>query len=807
MKLSVNWLRESVALDMDAEEIARRLTTLGLEVESQVHLQPTFSGVVVARVLEAVRHPNADKLQVARVDTGREVLSIVCGAANCRAGLNVALALPGARLPGDFEIKVSKIRGETSHGMLCSEKELGLSTESEGIIELPDSMELGQAIAAVLGLEDWILETSPTAKRGDLLSHLGVARELAAVLGQPLLRPDVGQGTSPSTLDIGLQIDAPSSCGRYIGRVVRGLGVAPSPLWMRRRLEAVGVRPINNLVDVTNYVLMECGQPLHAFDLRRLSGGKIVVRNAREPESMTTLDGQSRALCSTDLLICDGERPVALAGVMGGLNTEISADTTDVFLESAWFEPKGVRATSRRLGLRSESSHRFERGVDPALTDWASRRAAALLANFSAAGTSPSIDPRCVDARGATPERVSISFRPAQTNRLLGTTFNSCTQRVALTRLGFEADVQDSGELPWQVVVPTWRPDVTQAADLIEEVARYIGFDQIPTPPARATLSARTGHARDARLRLLRGLLQSRGCHQALNLTFVSRSRLSPFDASEPVALHNPLNEELSVLRSTLLPGLMANVAHNLRHGADGFAAFEVGRVFAAGPEGERPRESERIALVLCGSPAGHFSGKARAYDFFDLKALVDELVQVAVGRVPVWTSGETPAFLHPGLSAKVSLADANLGVGLHDLSLGRGGALHPATARALELDAPVFVAELDLGPLLDRPGRAVAFQDFMRVPAVRRDLAVIVSTQTLSADVLAAIRALSLQLIDDTTIFDIYEGASVGPGRYSLGLSLRLRARDRTLTEDEINGVVQRVLTELTAKFGATLR
>jgi phenylalanyl-tRNA synthetase beta chain len=802
MKISVNWLRRLVEVDWDAAEIARRLTLSGLEVEEVETRTVALPGVVVARVLEAWRHPNADKLQLARVDTGGEQLTVVCGAPNCRPGLTVALATPGAVLPGDFVIKKAKIRGEESFGMLCSERELGLSSESDGIIELDASLPIGASLTAALGLEDAVLHTSPTANRGDMLCHLGVAREIAALAGVALRPPP----TEISALDgadaIPVTIEDAERCARYVGRVIRGLAVGPSPLWMRRLLESVGVRAINNMVDVTNFVLMELGQPLHAFDLRDLRGPRIVVRRAGAGEPMTTLDGIERACLADDLLICDAERPVALAGVMGGLDSEVKPDTTDVFLESAWFLPTGVRSTSRRLGLRSESSQRFERGVDPTATRVAADRAVRLMLELSAPGSSPSASAVVTDVVAREVPRARIRYAPAQAERLLGVAIDAGTQRVALGRLGFEVDVPpaDGDDPRWTVGAPGWRPDVAEAADLIEEVARFVGFDAIPTPPARLTLPEGEGLARDKRIRQVRRALAIRGFHQALNYPFLSREMLAPFGGPAPLMLQNPLSEDLRVMRTSMLPRLVANAGHNERHGQVDFSAFEIGRVFLpGGSHADLPTEVERLGLVWSGETGAHWSGGRRPVDFFDLKGEVERVVRQCRPDVPCrFEATGDVSWLHPGVGATVFLGDTRLGL---------VGQLHPRLARDLGLGGALFVAELDLGPLVDAAPGVARFVDFTRVPAVRRDVALQLPKGTQAADVLRAAAGLGVQVIDNVEIFDVYEGDSVGPGHFSLGLTITYRAPDRTLTDDEVGAAQAALVGHLVERFGGIQR
>jgi len=799
MKLSVTWLKSLAPVTWDADEIARRLTLAGLEVEGIERKRLQADGVVVGRVLDARPHPNADKLRLAKVDAGGDVLDIVCGAPNCRAGITVALARIGAKLPGGLEIKRAKIRGEESFGMLCSASELGLSSASDGILELDDALQLGQPLQQALGLDDDILEASPTANRGDLLSHMGVARELAALAGIALVRPATDVAPLSGSTSVPVQIDAPARCTRYIGRVVTGLTARPSPAWMRQRLEAVGVRPINALVDVTNYVLMEYGQPLHAFDMDALRGPSIEVRLARAGERMHTLDGIERVLEPTDLLICDAAGPVALAGIMGGLNSEIKDSTTRVFLETAHFEPTGVRATSRRLGLRSESSHRYERGVDPDVTREAADRAVHLLLAL-AGGPDAAASEVVSDAHPAPRAPVVVEFAPAHTRRRLGAQIDAGTQRVALGRFGFEVSVtEDSPEAAWRVVVPGWRPDVSESADLVEEVARFVGFDAIPTAPARISASARLGHARDARLRALRAHLQSLGFDQALNYPFSSAELLARFDDRAPLTLVNPLSDDLRVMRTTMLPRLVANVSHNARHGHPDLGLFEVGRVFVPRAPGEAPDERERMGVVLSGHGPAHWSGTRRAVDFYDIKGVLESVFEISGVRAVKWQGGDAPKYLHPGVAARIVDGKGD--------ALGVVGELHPTLVRAFELDAAPLVAELELAPLLDADASPQRFVDFARFPTVKRDIALVLDRSVTAADVVDVVVSTGISVFDGAAIFDVYEGDGVGAGKKSLGLTLTWRAEDRTLTDDEVTAAQALVLERLSATLGATLR
>ena len=799
MNVSLNWLRRYVDVDWDAETIAERLTLSGLEVENIAHLKPEFAGVRVGHVIDVVPHPNADKLRLATIDTGSGTERVVCGAPNCRAGLVVAHAGIGARLAGGVEISQRAIRGVVSAGMLCSEDELGLSTAAAGILELGSDLDAGQSLADVLPIEDYVFDIGVTPNRGDCLGHVGVAREVAALSGAPLCPPVIELPPVAPGEAVPVVIGDADRCARYIGRVIRGLSVAPSPFWLRRLLEAVGVRTINNLVDVTNFVMLELGQPLHAFDLRYLRGRRIEVRCAATGEQLPTLDEEIRTFVSDDLLICDGEGPVAVAGVMGGLGSQVRHDTTDLFLEAAWFRPSSVRLTSRRLGLKTESSYRFERGVDPEGIRRAADRATSLFVAMSGPNSAPVVG-AITDARARAVPRTTVSFAPSRTRAVLGMDIPTDEQHLALERLGFDIEAEDD---LWKVTAPSWRSDITGAADLVEEVARIRGYDVLPAtlPSASSddTGLERPGNERALRLRAVRRFLTSRGLHQALNYSFLNASWQSHFPDGRALPLINPLSEDQGVLRTTLAARLTANARHNFRHGRRDVALFEIGKVFhAADVEGDLPIEVERLGLILTGERARHWSGTSRVADFYDLKGVVEDLC-ASIGRsVTNWAPVGDVEWLHPGAAARAQVGTASIGV------LGR---VHPRVERALELPSPCFVAELDLAPLVDMAAEKPRFVDFARLPAVTRDLSLKVPRRHCAAEVLSAIEELGLESVDKVEIFDVYEGENVGAELRSIGLAISYRAKDRTLTDEEVNETQRALLDHLEACLDAVLR
>ena len=803
MKISLNWLRRYVDFEWDAETLGQRLTMAGLEVDEVIGLRPQFDGVRVGRVLQVKPHPQADKLCVAAVDSGEGSLDVVCGARNCRAGLIVAHAVPGARIADGMVIERREIRGVESLGMLCSERELGLSEAAAGILELDDGPTPGGLLADVLPIDDSVLDVALTANRGDCLSHLGVAREVAALSGGAVRYPKVVVEGALEGDPYPIEIHDAERCARYVGRTIRGLAVAESPFWMRRLLEAVGVRAINNIVDVTNFVLLEMGQPLHAFDLGRLRGGSIIVRAAHEGERMATLDGEARVLTVNDLLICDGDMPVAVAGVMGGLDTEVKPDTRDVFLESAWFKPQSVRLTSRRLGLRTESSHRFERSVDPGGTLNAANRACQLMMELSGPGSIPGLVKAFSDVNARQIERPVVTFNPRQTRRLIGVDVPPERQTQILTALGFDVEPVEGSDC-WKVTTPSWRADVEEGADLIEEVTRFIGYDAIPAAAPRGlgvndVAGDRPSAQRQRQLRAVRGFLANRGFCQALNYSFMGRSLHDHIDGGPALSLINPLTEDQAVLRTTLVARLLSNAAHNGRHGLRDVALYELGRVFVpVDVKGRQPDEVERLGVVLTGRREQHWSGTGRPVDFFELKGVVEDLCAALGLDVAIVGATDAPSWLHPGAAAVLRVGATPIGL---------LGEVHPQLVRALELPTPAFAAELDVEPLIGEAPSVTRFQDFARLPSISRDLSLVLSRSVTSAEVLSSIRELPLDVVDSVEVFDVYEGSEIGSNRRSLGITMTCRSTDRTLTDEEVSQAQGVVLRCLEARFGAVLR
>jgi len=800
MRISLRWLAEYVTLPAP-EELARRLTGAGLEVEAVERVGGGLDGVVAARILSAEKHPTADRLSLVQVDAGGEPLQIVCGATNWKVGDVVPLATVGTALPGGARIERAKLRGVESSGMLCSAKELGLSIDGSGLLILPAGVAPGARVAEALKLEDVLFEVNVTPNRPDALSHVGIAREVAAITGRRMALPAPGlsQKGGPASDVVKVRIDAPARCARYAARVVEGVRIGPSPMWLARRLESCGLRSISNVVDATNFVLLELGHPLHAFDLDKVAGHEIVVRAARPGEAMTTLDGQERKLDPDDLVIADRDRASALAGVMGGGDSEISAGTTRVLVESAWFDPAGVRRTAKRHGLHTEASHRFERGADPGMLLPALDRCAALVAELSGGAVRKGV----VDAhpRRHRPVQVPLAWsRPAE---VLGMPVSRKEARRILGALGFEE--RKAGPKGAVFKVPSWRPDVVREEDLIEEIIRLKGYDAIPEhlPPIANSNPSLPPEA--LALARAREALEASGFSEAVNFSFVSPQDLAPLgdDAPRAVALRNPISADLALMRTSLVPSLLRNAAYNLRQRVPDVRLYEVAHVYGApgpGPGGDEPAaEDERLGGVALGrrSPLGWAAGPD-AVDFHDVKGALEGLLDglgVAGAR---WRNGG-PAWLHPRSAAVLELAS-----GAAPEPAGFAGEIHPRAAAAFDLPAGVFAFELRLSPLFTNARLVAPYRGVPRFPAVLRDLAVVVVEGETAEQVLGLVRKEAL--VEEATLFDVYRGAPIPAGKKNLAMAIRYRAADRTLTDAEADAAHARIVERLRAA-GAELR
>lgn len=801
MKFPLGWLREWIDLP-DEAELCERLTLAGVEIEDVVRSGPDLSAIRVGRVLERAQHPNADRLSVCKVDAGTgAVIPVVCGAPNVAAGQMIALALPGVTLPDGTKLKKSKIRGEPSEGMICSARELGLSDDHTGILVLDPDAPLGAPLDTVLSAGETVLDVEITPNRGDWVSLLGMAREVRALFGGELRLPpsEPSEGTRPAAQDAKIAIEAPDGCARYVGRIVRGVRVGPSPEWLRKRLEDAGMRAINNVVDATNLVLLEYGQPLHAFDLATLRGAAVRVRRASSGEKLACLDGETRALDVTDLVIADAERAIALAGVIGGAETEVRDSTTDILIESAQFTPATVRRTSKRLGVRTEASYRFERGVDRDGVAHAADRCARLVAELSGGVVSRGR----VEALGTPlPHTGEVTLDPAHPNRLLGTSLSADEVVSLLARVGVTSRRESDGKL--RCAIPSWRNDLAIAADLIEEVARIHGYDKIEAtmPAARVAPVAKPAayvlvdRARESLARA--GLCELR-LFPAFESTDLDALRLAPDDPLRRVVrIENPMAGLGSELATTLLPGLLHAVRRNLARQVERIHVFEAGRVFLARGASELPDEPLRAAgLVLAGGRASLWEPQTAQPPFFAAKGIAESVLR-ELGHPTVFHAGSSVTWLHPGASGELRRGNA---------VLGRVGDLHPEVAKTFEIAAACAVFELDLSACLRLAPESPRYSDPSPYPAVRRDFAVLLDRAQPAGAVLDAVRKTAGSVLVSADIFDRYEGKGVPAGKVSIAFRLVFQRADRTLQDAEVGKTTERIVAMLRERFGAELR
>lgn len=804
MKLPLGWMRKFVQVDATAQQIADRLSVAGLVVENIEKVAPAFRGVIVAKVLDAGRHPNADRLSLCEVDAGAAGrFRVVCGAPNARAGITVALARVGAQLGKEPPLTAAVIRGVESNGMLCSERELGLSADHGGILELPANAPLGVDLSQYLEMDDTVLDVEITPNRGDCLSIIGLAREVAALFGAKLTIPRVrlpraksSDGANP----IAVEILAPDLCPRYAALAMMNLKPGPSPIRIRRRLELCGMRAVSNVVDITNYVMLERGQPLHAFDLAKISGGKLIVRRAGADREFVTLDNVRRPLAPDDLLIADPEKPLAIAGVMGGLNSEVSGSTTAIVIESAFFDPTSIAKTSRRLGLTSEASYRFTRTIDCSGQTAAANRAGELvrgLAGGKAAGV-------IVDIETTPSPRREIAFELPAMAAILGVEIPAATTKKRLASIGCEIKPGGRGRL--LVTAPSWRPDINESADLAEEVARLSGLEDIPEalPPRVSTITA----ANPERLFIsgTREVMLGAGLTEAVTLAFIAPADNARFGGitagATPVTVENPLSAELGELRLSLLPALLGALRFNLNRQAGAFHAFEIGKTF--GRVGNEARERQVIAGVSYGPYAAAMVGsKGLEAGFFSIKGIVESYMRAADLAPRVEFRAIKPTltpFLHPGRAAEILVEGE---------AAGYLGELHPAEALRLELESPCAVFELDLEKLISygfTPRNTIAPPP--RFPAIRRDLALVVERSFPAGMVVATVRdSTTSPLLESVEVFDVYEGQGIAPGRKSIALACLYRGSDRTLTDEEVNRVHSALVEQAKTRLGAELR
>lgn len=789
MQFSEQRLRALVNPTVNTATLAHQLTMAGLEVDAIVPVAPAFTGVVVGEILSAVQHPNADKLRVTSVNIGTDQpLQIVCGAANARPGIRIPVATVGAVLPGDFRIKDAKLRGVDSFGMLCAEQELGLAEASDGLWELPADAPIGQNIREYLQLDDNLIELGLTPNRGDCLSLRGLARETAAIFGVDQLSSDIASVPSSTDHRISVRNENPSACPRYVSRVLTGIANdQASPLWLVEALRRSGVRSLGPVVDVTNFVMLELGQPMHAFDAEHIQGG-LVVRQAREGESLTLLDGQTIQLREQSLVIADESQPLALAGIMGGESSAVSQATRTIVLEAAFFQPLALAGEARRYGLHTDSSHRFERGVDFELPRLAIERATALLLALVGGEAGPAVE--VVDSTQL-PMRVGISLRPQRIQQVLGFTLSQSDVMAYLSRLGCQVTENASG---WLVTPPSHRFDLTLEVDLIEELARIYGYNRLPVTAPKAPIRLLPQAEHQTSLRRLKRALVDMGYQEAITFSFIESGLQQQFSPGvKPWTLANPLSAELAVMRTSLWPGLAMAVLHNQSRQQSRVRLFEAGLRFT--PTEQGLEQVPMLAGIVSGDAfAASWNNPKNSLDFFDIKGNIESLLQLC-GVTAAFSVTSHPV-LHPGQSAAISVDGKEIGL---------VGALHPTVIESLGLSGPVYVFELEQSALL--MGCLPAFSPLSRFPAVSRDLALLVPDRVAAAEVLSVVRQHAGTVLRDVTVFDVYRGRGVVEAHYSLALSLTWQDTERTLLDVDIQALVESVLSAVEARCGATLR
>ncbi|AZL74687.1 phenylalanine--tRNA ligase subunit beta [Pseudomonas oryziphila] len=792
MKFSEQWLRGWVNPQVSRDELVARLSMAGLEVDSVTPAAGQFSGILVGEILATEQHPDADKLRVCQVSNGAETFQVVCGAPNARPGIKIPFAMIGAELPGDFKIKKAKLRGVESFGMLCSAAELQISEENDGLLELAADAPVGQDIRQYLNLDDASIEIGLTPNRGDCLSLAGLARDVSALYDVPATRPVVPAVPAAHDEVRSVEVSAPAACPRYLGRVIRNVDLSkPTPLWMVERLRRSDVRSIDAAVDITNYVMLELGQPMHAFDLAEINGG-IRVRMAEEGEKLVLLDGQEVALRADTLVIADHTRALAIAGVMGGEHSGVNTEKTrDLFLESAFFEPISVAGKARSYGLHTDASHRYERGVDSQLAREAMERATALLLEIVGGEAGPIIE---AVSQQHLPNIAPITLRDERITQMLGLQMDAAQVEQLLNALELTTSANGAGQ--WTVTVPSHRFDISLEVDLIEELARLYGYNNLPVRYPQARLAPQGKPETRGELPNLRRLLVARGYQEAITYSFIDPKLFELFTPGvEPLVLANPISNDMAAMRASLWPGLVKAMQHNLNRQQDRVRLFESGLRFV-GQLGDL-KQQPMIAGVVTGSrlPEGWANGRD-GIDFFDVKADVEALLGYSGALSDFsFVAGKHPA-LHPGQTARIERDGKEVGY---------LGAIHPELAKTLGLDRPVYVFELVLGDVVE--GRLPKFSELSKFPETRRDLALIAGRDVASSSVLEVIRDNAGEWLTDLRLFDVYQGKGIDPDRKSLAVGLTWQHPSRTLNDDEVNETLQNILTSLEQRLNTTLR
>lgn len=801
MLVSLKWLKDYVDVEMTPAELADALTMAGLEVDEIKQIKPAFTGVVSAEILSVKPHPSADKLCLCAVTDSIQTYPIVCGAKNIKAGDIVPLAKVGATIPGGYTIKSTVLRGEKSDGMLCSEEELEVGDDNTGIMQLPPGTALGKPLEEILDLGDTVLDVSITPNRADCLSMIGIAREVAAITGKKIKMPvgevyesaeDINSITSVKIIDSDL-------CPRYTARMIKDVEIRPSPVWMKTRLEAVGLRSINNVVDVTNFVMLEMGQPLHSFDFRFLEEGRIVVRKSVQDEEFVSLDGKARKLEADTLLICDGVKPVAIGGIMGGLNSEVKDDTRIVFLESAYFNPSSIRRSARRLAMPTDAAFRFERGIDPEGVLAALNRAAGLIADLSGGKVCKNF----IDEYPAkVPAAANIPLALSRVNAVIGTAIEGSEVIRILQSIGMEVKENEPGK--YLVTPPTYRVDITREIDLIEEVARLYGYDRVPVTLPDVAVTEMAAIPRLDLEERIRTVLTGNGYNEVINYSFISPQSVDYLGLTENderrrlVHIKNPLVEDQAVMRTTMIFALLDSLKKNANNGCFNLKLFEMGRIFLSGGAGKLPAERNVLAGLLSGTIGEDLWNYRLNVDFYDVKGCIDNLFSdLKTGDCRYVAENHEP-FLHPGKSANIYLNDSKVGY---------LGEVHPDVKDRMDLKVNSYVFEINLDMLVNHIAGEVTYKEISKYPAVARDVAFVVDSGVQADYMLDIVLRQKEDLLENVGIFDIYAGKGLPDGTKSLGLRFSYRSPDKTLTDLEVNNVHERIVRKTIELTGARVR
>ncbi|MFT7053030.1 MAG: phenylalanyl-tRNA synthetase beta chain [Psychromonas sp.] len=794
MKFSEAWLREWVNPEITRDELIHQITMAGLEVDDVTPVAGQFTKVLVGEVVECGPHPDADKLQVTKINVGAEqLIDIVCGAKNCRLGIKVAVAVVGAVLPGDFEIKQAELRGQPSAGMLCSESELGMAENSEGILELPQAAPVGTCVRKLLHLDDITIDVDLTANRADCLGIAGLAREVGVLNSVSVNEPTWENAAVTLSEQIAINLQAPAACPRYLGRVIRGINQqAKTPLWMVEKLRRCGVRSVDAVVDITQYVLLEFGHPMHAFDLDKLEGG-IEVRLAQVDEKLTLLDGKEVKLNADTLVIADSRQTLAMAGIFGGLDSGVSQGTTNIFLESAFFAPLAIAGRARAYGLHTDASHRYERGVDPLLQTKAMERATQLLVSICGGEVGPVTE---AYSEQHIPTQANITLRRSKLDRLIGISIESDRVTTILTQLGCDVKVTTEG---WEIIAPTYRFDMEIEEDLIEEVARVYGYDNIPNVAPLAPLIMASHNEARLKLSNVRDVLVGREYQEAITYSFVDPDKqLKLHPEADALILPHPISKDMSAMRVSLWTGLLESVSKNQKRQQNRVRLFETGLRFTKDQNAENGiRQEEMLSAVIVGNLNDeHWDITTRPVDFFDLKADLQALLDLCSDGLSFEFRAEQHSALHPGQSAGIYREGKNIGY---------IGTLHPSLTKPFALNGSAIVFEIELAQISTR--KLPSAGDISKFPANHRDLAFVVDEQLNAGNVLKFIEKIGGTQLVGINLFDVYQGQGVEKGKKSLAIGLILQDTTRTLEEQEIADNVTKIVEAVSTKFNASLR